>query len=83
MIVDCHAHLVPQTLLDVMCKERARFPSVRLIEDGANLSFSFMGGKPTRPVAKGLSDIRDMEFSEETAVSWYCSRWEAIQPLGP
>jgi len=57
MIVDCHAHLVPQTLLDAMRKERARFPSVRLIEDGSNLSFSFMGGKPTRPVAKGLSDI--------------------------
>jgi aminocarboxymuconate-semialdehyde decarboxylase len=57
MIVDCHAHLVPQPLLDLMRKERARFPSVRLIEDGANLSFSFTGGKPTRPVAKGLSDI--------------------------
>ena len=57
MIVDCHAHLVPQALLDAMRKERARFPSVRLIEDGGNVSFSFVGGKPTRPVAKGLSDI--------------------------
>ncbi|HTS38967.1 MAG TPA: amidohydrolase family protein [Xanthobacteraceae bacterium] len=57
MIVDCHAHLVPQALLDTMRKERARFPSVRLIEEGGNLSFSFMGGKPTRPVAKGLSDV--------------------------
>ena len=37
MIVDCHAHLVPQALLDVMRKERARFPSVRMIEEGANL----------------------------------------------
>ncbi len=57
MIIDSHAHLMPQTLLDVMRKERACFPSIRLIEDGGNLSFSFMGGKPTRPVAKGLSDI--------------------------
>jgi aminocarboxymuconate-semialdehyde decarboxylase len=57
MIVDCHAHLVPHALLDAMRKERARFPSVRLIEDSGNLSFSFMGGKPTRPVAKGLSDV--------------------------
>jgi aminocarboxymuconate-semialdehyde decarboxylase len=57
MIVDSHAHLAPQALLDEARKQRARFPSVRLIEEGSNLSFAFMGGKPTRPVAKGLSDM--------------------------
>lgn len=57
MIVDGHAHFVPQALLDAIRRERSRFPSVRLIEDGGSLSFSFMGGKPTRPVAKGLSDV--------------------------
>jgi aminocarboxymuconate-semialdehyde decarboxylase len=57
MIVDCHAHLAPPELLEAVRKERARFPSLRLIEDGAGIAFSFAGGKPTRPVAKGLTDV--------------------------
>ena len=57
MIVDCHAHLVPPELLAAIRKDAAKFPNVRLIEDGASLAFSFAGAKPTRPVSKPLSDI--------------------------
>jgi aminocarboxymuconate-semialdehyde decarboxylase len=57
MIVDCHAHLVPPDLLAAIRKDKARFPSVRLIEDGDSLAFAFPRGKPTRPVSKKLSDI--------------------------
>jgi aminocarboxymuconate-semialdehyde decarboxylase len=57
MIVDCHAHLVPAELLAAIRKEKERFPSVRLIEDGNSLAFAFAGSKPTRPVSKPLSDI--------------------------
>jgi aminocarboxymuconate-semialdehyde decarboxylase len=57
MIVDCHAHLVPSDLLAAVRRDRARFPSLRLIEDGGKLAFSFAGGKPTRPVSEPLSDI--------------------------
>jgi aminocarboxymuconate-semialdehyde decarboxylase len=57
MIVDCHAHLVPPDLLDTIRKDKARFPSVRQIEDGGSLAFSFAEAKPTRPVSKPLSDI--------------------------
>jgi aminocarboxymuconate-semialdehyde decarboxylase len=57
MIVDCHAHLVPSELLDTIRKEKDRFPSVRVIEEGGSLAFAFAGGKPTRPVAKPLTDI--------------------------
>ncbi len=57
MIVDCHAHLVPPDLLAAIRKDAARFPNVRLIEDGGSLAFAFAGGKPTRPVSKPLSDI--------------------------
>jgi aminocarboxymuconate-semialdehyde decarboxylase len=57
MIVDCHAHLVPPSLLDAIRAKAASFPSVRLIEEGGSLGFSFAGGKPTRPVSKPLSDI--------------------------
>src|SRR3954470_8546685 len=57
MIVDAHAHLVPPDLLDAIRKDKARFPSVRQIEDSGGLAFAFAGGKPTRPVSKPLSDI--------------------------
>jgi aminocarboxymuconate-semialdehyde decarboxylase len=57
MIVDSHAHLVPPDLLDAIRRDRARFPSLRVIEEGGSLAFSFAGAKPTRPVSKPLSDI--------------------------
>jgi aminocarboxymuconate-semialdehyde decarboxylase len=57
MIIDCHAHLVPPSLLDAIRAQAAHFPSIRLIEDGGSLGFSFAGGKPTRPVSKPLSDM--------------------------
>jgi aminocarboxymuconate-semialdehyde decarboxylase len=57
MIVDCHAHLVPPDLLAAIHKDAARFPTLRLIDDGGSLAFSFAEGKPTRPVSKPLSDI--------------------------
>lgn len=57
MIVDCHAHLVPAELLAAIRRDAARFPNVRVIEDGGSLAFAFAGGKPTRPVSKPLSDV--------------------------
>ena len=38
-------------------RKAASFPSIRLIEEGGSLGFSFAGGKPTRPVSKPLSDL--------------------------
>ena len=58
MIIDCHAHLVPPSLLDAIRSDAKSFPSIRLIEDGSSLGFSFAGGKPTRPVSKPLSDLQ-------------------------
>ena len=57
MIIDCHAHLVPPSLLEAIRSQAAQFPSIRLIEDGGSLGFSFAGGKPTRPVSKPLRDL--------------------------
>jgi aminocarboxymuconate-semialdehyde decarboxylase len=57
MIIDCHAHLVPPSLLDAIRAEKASFPSIGLIEEGGSLGFAFSGNKPTRPVSKPLSDI--------------------------
>jgi aminocarboxymuconate-semialdehyde decarboxylase len=57
MIIDCHAHIVPPAVLDAIRSDKAHFPSIKLIEEGGSLGFSFAGNKPTRPVSKPLSDI--------------------------
>ena len=57
MIVDAHAHLVPPDLLAAIRKDKGKFPSVRQIEEGGSLAFSFADAKPTRPVSKPLSDV--------------------------
>jgi aminocarboxymuconate-semialdehyde decarboxylase len=57
MIIDVHGHLVPPDLLAAIRKESGRFRSLRLIEDGTSLAIAFAGGKPSRPIMKGLSDV--------------------------
>ena len=57
MIVDSHAHLSPQSLINAIRRERSRFPSVRVIEEGDSIALAFGNAKPTRPVSKGLSDV--------------------------
>lgn len=58
MIIDAHAHFVPTDLLQAIREQRAAFPSVKLIEDGASLAFAFAGHKPTRPVSKPLTNLK-------------------------
>ena len=58
MIIDCHAHFAPPDLIADIEREASSFPSLRLVPDPAGgFGLGFSGGKPTRPVAKPLSDI--------------------------
>jgi aminocarboxymuconate-semialdehyde decarboxylase len=57
MIIDVHGHLVPPDLLAAIRKERGRFPSLRPVEEGGGLAIAFAGGKPSRAIMKGLSDV--------------------------
>jgi aminocarboxymuconate-semialdehyde decarboxylase len=57
MIIDCHAHLVPPTLLTEVRGRAAEFPAIRLVDQGNGFGFSFAGGKPTRPVSQPLQDV--------------------------
>jgi aminocarboxymuconate-semialdehyde decarboxylase len=57
MIIDSHAHLVPPDLLESVRNNADSFPSLRIIEEGESLAFSFAGAKATRPVSKPLSDL--------------------------
>lgn len=57
MIIDSHAHLAPPRLIEAVRANQSRYPSVQVIEADGSIAFSFCGGKQTRPVSKGLSDI--------------------------
>jgi aminocarboxymuconate-semialdehyde decarboxylase len=57
MNIDCHAHLVPPSLVEAMKAEAGNYPSLKLIPAESGFGFSFAGGKPTRPVSKPMSDI--------------------------
>ncbi len=57
MIIDCHAHLVPASLIDAIRQQASTFASVRLVDHGETVAFSFAGGKPTRPVSPQLTNL--------------------------
>lgn len=77
MIIDCHAHLTPPSLLEAIRRYSSKFPSVRLVPDEESLGFSFVGGAPTRPVAKGLYDIpaRLRWMDEQNISRQVCGAW--------
>jgi len=57
MIIDTHAHVVPQSLLDALRGERRLFPSVVLNTEGAAPRLAFAGGAPGRPIQPRLYDL--------------------------
>lgn len=57
MIIDVHAHYVPQALLDDLKAQKRLFPSVRTQEEKGGVCLAFGGGAFTRPVMGRLSDL--------------------------
>ncbi len=57
MIIDCHAHFIPQSLLEQAKKDAAKFPNVKLNPAAESLGFQFAASKATRPAMKGLYDL--------------------------
>jgi aminocarboxymuconate-semialdehyde decarboxylase len=54
MIIDTHAHLLPQSTLEALRNLTKDFPSVDLIEKNETFQLAFAGGKPTRPIMPKL-----------------------------
>jgi aminocarboxymuconate-semialdehyde decarboxylase len=54
MIIDTHAHLLPQSTLEALRNLTKDFPSVDLIEKDEKFQLAFAGGKPTRPIMPKL-----------------------------
>jgi len=59
MIIDIHAHFIPTLLFQRFEAERAKFPSVTLVQDEKGRRMQFPGGEMTRPIMPRLSDLAD------------------------
>lgn len=56
MMIDIHAHALPQLTLDAALGAAKSFPSVVLANGDKGLTLAFAGHKPTRPIMLGLRD---------------------------
>lgn len=54
MIIDMHAHMLPQATLDALGARPGRFPSIELIARDGSFRLAFAGGTPTRPIMPRL-----------------------------
>ena len=56
MIVDTHAHFIPQPLLDALSARPDRFPSIELQHSDDDFKLAFAGGGFTRAISPSLRD---------------------------
>ena len=57
MIIDIHAHYLPQLLYDRFDAQAAKFPGVQLLRGAEGMRLRFPGGEVTRPISPKLSDL--------------------------
>ena len=57
MIIDTHAHILPQSTLDELNKQRKKFPSIELLTKDDKFQLSFNQKAPTRPIMPKLRSI--------------------------
>ena len=57
LVVDIHAHFIPNCLFARFDGEAAKFPNVKLLRDDKSVRMQFPGGEPTRPITHGLTDL--------------------------
>jgi len=57
LVVDIHAHFVPQRLYDRFDAHAGQFTGVRLVRGAKSVRVQFPGGEPTRPISPKLSDL--------------------------
>lgn len=55
MIIDAHAHFVPQALIDDLTSGRHRSPSVSVSVEGGGVRLAFAGNDAKRPIPSGMS----------------------------
>jgi aminocarboxymuconate-semialdehyde decarboxylase len=61
MIIDTHAHFVPQTMLDAVVSGSASFKNIEVLKDDKAFKLAFMGAAPTRPIMPKLRELETRE----------------------
>jgi aminocarboxymuconate-semialdehyde decarboxylase len=56
MIIDTHAHYLPQPMLEALKTGASGFPSIDMMHEDDSYKLAFAGGAPTRPIAPKLRD---------------------------
>jgi aminocarboxymuconate-semialdehyde decarboxylase len=59
MIIDIHAHYLPQLFYQRFDAQSAQFPGVRLLRGEKGTRLQFPGGEATRPISPKLSDLAE------------------------
>src|SRR3954469_20535554 len=59
IVIDIHAHFIPQLLYDRFDAGAKKFPAVKLMRDDKGFRMQFPGSEPTRPISPKLSDLAD------------------------
>ena len=59
IVIDIHAHFIPEQLYARFDANAAKFPGVRLLRDDRSVRVQFPGGEPTRPISPRLSDLAE------------------------
>ena len=59
MIIDIHAHYLPQLFYDRFDAEAGKFPGVKLLRGEKGTRLQFSGGEATRPISSKLSDLAE------------------------
>ena len=61
MIIDTHAHMLPQSTLEALRSKNNNFPSINLIKSEEKYQLSFNGETPTRPIMPKLRMFSERE----------------------
>lgn len=65
MIIDTHAHFIPQPMLEALKKNVSKFPSVELLAENDEFKLAFAGGPLTRAISPKLRNTEQrLEWME-------------------
>ena len=77
MIVDIHAHYVPQKMLNSLASGASRFANVELMREDDTFKLAFAGRAPTRAVNPKLreTELRQTWMTENNIDAQVCGGW--------
>jgi hypothetical protein len=82
MIIDIHAHYLPQLLYQRFDAEAVNFPGVQLLRGEKGIRLRFAGGEATRPISPTLSDLAERRgWLDRNGIDHQLvGGWRAISP---